>query len=692
VSVGEKIYKKTWSKHSSASRNSSIRLTPSPGFNHPPRILRYLAATAFCAGIAPLPAQQRPADITELSLPDLLNTPISTASRFSQSSMEAPASVTVVTREQIQRSGYRTLADILRGVQGFYITYDRQYSYIGVRGFSNPGDYNTRVLLMVDGHRLNDTIFEQAMVGTEFTIDVDLIDHVEITRGPASSLYGTNAVFGVINVITRKGSDLHGVEAASDAGSFNTYRGRLSYGREIAGVQTLLSGTFYGSQGPKQLYYPEYDDPSTNNGIASHADDDQFIDLLATLTTRGLRFQAAYNAREKGEPTGAFDDVFNDRRSREADGHGYLDLRYEGVLGKTSSFLARTYFDRVMYDGKFVQAGDNGSVLNKDFGRGESFGLELQSTIRIRDKYRFVSGFEYRNDFRQEITNYDVSPFHSYLNYDHPSFVAAPYIEGEIPLRGSFLLAPSVRVDYNPRVGWMTSPRVALRFAQGERNHFKLMFGQSFRSPNAYELYYYPASTPSRLEPERNLAWEGNWDRDFSNGFLLSTALYANRMRNFVATNETDELGFHNEGKMDTAGLETTLQKKWLGGATAILGYSNTFQQLGDDGDGKINSPKHLGKLNASIPLLKKKVFGTLDAQYVGRRSTLTQNTVSPYTTLNFTLLGRDIFGRLDLSASLYNALDKTFYDPGAEQHRQDALQQDGRSFRVKLVWHGGGR
>ncbi|HEY1212877.1 MAG TPA: TonB-dependent receptor [Bryobacteraceae bacterium] len=692
MSVGEKVYQKRCSRHSSASWNSPIRRIPSPGFSHSPRLIRYLAAAVLCAAIAPLSAQQKPADITELSLPDLLNTPISTASRFSQSSMEAPASVTVVTREQIQRSGYRTLADILRGVQGFYITYDRQYSYVGVRGFSNPGDYNTRVLLMVDGHRLNDAIFEQAMVGTEFTIDVDLIDHVEITRGPASSIYGTNAVFAVINVITRKGSDLDGVEAASDAGSFNTYRGRLSYGREIAGIQTLLSGTFYGSQGPKQLYYPEYADPSTNNGIASHADDDQFVDLLATLSKRGLRFQAAYNAREKGDPTGAFGDVFNDRRNREADAHGYLDLRYERSIGSSSSLLARTYFDRYMYDGKFVQDGESGSILNKDFGRGESFGLELQSTTRLWDRYRFVSGFEYRNDFRQEVTNYDLSPFTSYLNYDHPSFVAAPYVEGEIPLGGSYLLAPSIRVDYNPRVGWMASPRLALRFSQGDRNHFKLMFGQSFRSPNAYELYYYPAYTPSKLAAERNLAWEGNWDREFSSGFLLSTALYANRMRNFIATNEANTLGFDNEGKMETAGLETTFQKKWLNGATAILGYSDTFQQLGDDGEGKINSPKHLGKLNASIPLLTKKTFATIDAQYVGRRATLAQNTVSPYTTLNFTLLGQDVFGHLDLSASLFNALDKNFYDPGAEQHLQDALQQDGRSFRVKLVWHGGGR
>ena len=118
-------------------------------------------------------------------------------------------------------------------MRGFYISYDRQYSYVGVRGFSNPGDYNTRVLLMVDGHRLNDAIYEQAMVGTEFSVDVDLIERVEIIRGPASSLYGTNAVFAVINVITRTASEIHGEELEGDAGSFNTYRGRMTYGDRL---------------------------------------------------------------------------------------------------------------------------------------------------------------------------------------------------------------------------------------------------------------------------------------------------------------------------------------------------------------------------------------------------------------------------------------------------------------------------
>src|SRR5580692_6802382 len=128
--------------------------------------------------------QQGSPDLAEQSLTDLMNIKVYGAARYIQPASDAPVSVTVVTRDEIDKAGYRTLADILRSVRGFYISNDRLYSYVGVRGFSNPGDYNTRVLLMVDGHRLNDAIYEQAMVGTEFALDVDLIARVEIIRGP----------------------------------------------------------------------------------------------------------------------------------------------------------------------------------------------------------------------------------------------------------------------------------------------------------------------------------------------------------------------------------------------------------------------------------------------------------------------------------------------------------------------------
>src|ERR1700722_12865283 len=105
-------------------------------------------------------AQDKPANPSLLddSLEDLMAIKIDTvygASGFKQKVTEAPASVTIITSEEIRKHGYRTLADILRNVRGFYVSYDRNYSYLGGRGFGFPGQYNNAVTLLIDGHRLN---------------------------------------------------------------------------------------------------------------------------------------------------------------------------------------------------------------------------------------------------------------------------------------------------------------------------------------------------------------------------------------------------------------------------------------------------------------------------------------------------------------------------------------------------------
>src|SRR6185295_1369374 len=162
---------------------------------------------------------------TLLSLDDLMKAEIYTASKHWQAISEAPASVSIVTADEIQKYGYRTLADILRSIRGISITSDRNYSYVGVRGFARPGDFNTRLLLLVDGHRFNDNVYDGAYIGTDFPIDVDLIERVELIRGPSSSLYGGSAFFGVINVVTKRAHNLRGPMVSFEAGTLGTYKG-----------------------------------------------------------------------------------------------------------------------------------------------------------------------------------------------------------------------------------------------------------------------------------------------------------------------------------------------------------------------------------------------------------------------------------------------------------------------------------
>jgi outer membrane receptor for ferrienterochelin and colicin len=185
------------------------------------KVLRWFAALVLTATAA---AQQESTDLSQASLEELSNIQVYSASKHMQSASDAPASVTVVTADEIQKYGYRNLADILRSVPGFYVTYDRDYTFVGVRGFGRLGDWNSRILVLIDGHRINNNVLGQAMLGNEFLVDVDMIDRVEIVRGPSSSLYGANAFFAVINVITRTAKQVKDWELSFQTGALARMR------------------------------------------------------------------------------------------------------------------------------------------------------------------------------------------------------------------------------------------------------------------------------------------------------------------------------------------------------------------------------------------------------------------------------------------------------------------------------------
>lgn len=145
----------------------------------------------FLIVIVSVPAAAQDEQFPIDTIEQLMSTEVTTvtgASKYQQELIDAPASISIISADDIRKGGYRTLDEILNSVRGFYTTYDRAYSYVGLRGFSPLGDYGTRLLVLVDGHRLNDAVYEQAPVGSDFPVDIDLIKRVEVIRGPSSSL------------------------------------------------------------------------------------------------------------------------------------------------------------------------------------------------------------------------------------------------------------------------------------------------------------------------------------------------------------------------------------------------------------------------------------------------------------------------------------------------------------------------
>jgi iron complex outermembrane receptor protein len=136
----------------------------------------FCAALVFACLLPAYGEDQSKDDVLSLSIEELAQVKVFSASRHSEEVRQAPSSVSIITAEDIRRYGWRTLGDAMRSLRGFYTSSDRDYAYLGVRGFLRPGDYNSRILLMVNGHRLNDGVYDSAPFGTEFPLDLDLID------------------------------------------------------------------------------------------------------------------------------------------------------------------------------------------------------------------------------------------------------------------------------------------------------------------------------------------------------------------------------------------------------------------------------------------------------------------------------------------------------------------------------------
>jgi outer membrane receptor for ferrienterochelin and colicins len=645
--------------------------------------------------------QKPPRELADASLEDLMNVEVKSvysASKFLQKVTDAPSSVSVVTANEIKKYGYRTLADILRSVEGFYITYDRNYSYIGVRGFARPGDYNTRVLLLVNGHRLNDNIYDLALLGTELPIEIDLIDRIEIIRGPSSSLYGTSAFFAVINIIIKKGEDVRGVEFSIEGASFGTYKGRFSYGHKFRNdLDLLISGSYYDSRGPRRLYIKEFDDPATNHGVAENADDDHAQKIYGNLTYHGFGLRGVYGSREKGIPTASFNTAFNDSRTRTTDTRGYLGFQYQHFFSDQSELLARAAFDLYRYDGTFIFDYSDGGIpqltSNIDVVRGESWSGELQFTKVLLFNHKATFGGEYRDNLRQNQRNYDLAPYFQYIDDRRKSRNSAFYLQDQYTIRENVTLNAGVRLDENSRFGATIKPRLGLIYHPAQKTSLKFLYGGAYRAPNSYELYYlggeaYKANP--NLKPENIKTGELVIEQYIGDRLRLSASAYIYRINGLISqqTDPRDGLiTFNNVDKVESKGFEAEIETKLASGVEGRIGYTLQHTQNQHTQQTLSNSPKHLGKFNLIVPLVKQKVFTSLELQYTSKRRTLAGANTEAFWLSNLTFFGQKLAKGLDLTFSVYNLFDQKYGDPGAEEHRQDIIEQNGRNVRLKLTY-----
>lgn len=669
---------------------------PAPYRNRPGGRVR-LAPVLLCLPLvaAPAIAAAQVVDVTQMSLEQLLDVTIIGASKYEQRQDAVAAAVSVITRDEIKAFGWRTASEILASLPGIYTTYDRQYTYLGTRGFGLPGDFNTRILLAVNGNRVNEVVYDSASFDRVLPVDIDLIERIEFIPGPGGAVYGQNALFGVVNVVTRSGAGVDGTELA---GSYqipqSARQGRATWGKTLDnGLDVLVSATAYKSDGEDLFFeFPGATEAphfyANESGVAYGMDGEEDKELFASLARGPWSFDLSYGDRRKDDPTATYlsEPLVSGQYQR--DRYLVTQLQYQdSYADETLHLLARLFLGRHRYTGQFSY----GTPYSyKGFSDWQGVEVRLLSTTWAGHK--LMIGMEYQDNSRRDQSNEDqLDPANNVL-IPGSGWRLGVYAQDELALSETLTATLGLRFDSNDVTDNEWSPRAALIWKASPNTTVKGLYGRAHRAPNAYEADFEDAvsqvANPS-LEGESIDTLELVIDQRVRRNLNVRASLYHWNMRGLVTlgTDPLSGLSQYQSGEdIEANGVELSADTTWDWGGR--LRGSLSYQDVAyASGAGLDNSPRFLGKLNLSGPLAATGLRFGYELQYTSERQAIDGSDLDGYWLSNLQLSSDTWVRGLEVSLGLYNLFDTRYEHPGADSNWQNALEQDGRSARLKLSY-----
>ena len=308
---------------------------------------------------------------------------------------------------------------------------------------------------------------------------------------------------------------------------------------------------------------------------------------------------------------------------------------------------------------------------------------------KIFDLHVLTIGAEYQDDFRLDRRVFEPSTGQVFTDVHDTRRNYGVFGQGDFTVLTNLHLNTGVRYDQYGHFDPSFSPRAALIYNPFEQSTLKFIYGTAFRDPSFLEL-----SDPGfhGIKPEKITSYDLIYEQGILQNLRSSISGYYNRMDNLI----NFENGAFDNFNADTLAMELALEGKWPNGFQTRLSYTLQHTENRDTGAGLPDSPASLVKFNASAPLWRDKVFAGLEVQYTSSSHTvyadLSGDTLpgpdAPgYAVVNLTLYSQHIVKNLEISASIYNLLNTTYYEPSSRFHLQNVIQQDGRTFRVKLTY-----
>ncbi len=602
------------------------------------------------------------------------------ASRYDQDTREAQSSISIITADEIRRYGYRTVAEALAHVRGFVVNDDRNYSYVGVRGFAVPGDYNSRILLLMDGHRINESVFGSAPIGSDGLIDMRVVERIEVVRGPGSSLYGTSAMFAVVNIVTRQPRWVRGLEVTASDASYGTHRGTITAGGRLAGgVELMVSAAAFRSDG-QNLAFPGL-------GTAVAADGERYDRQFAKLTAGDWTLQAGRSWRLKQIPTGSFQTTFNDPRARTTDAYSSAFLRYRHGFSSLSSVDATFSYDAYTYHGRYPYA----TGLTTDYGLARSWSMEAQYVRLVRGSHRVVLGTAAQFNTKQDQGGDNVDSGTVIFRSHRASTVGALFAQDEWRLNSALQTTVGLRYDHYDTFGGTLNPRLAVVYDVPRAGTFKLLYGRAFRAPNVYEMDYQDGGRSSKastgLQPERMESYEAVFEGRPVNRLRFTATAFVLNLSALITQvlDPTDSLlVYRNLGRARSQGVELEADVRLPGGFEA--GASVTVQQVTDPTTHAAlpSSPHALATAHFSAPVAGDRLRASLSMRYVGNQRSVMGTPVRGSAISDLTFVAR-VSDRFSADLGLYNVFNASYSNPAGSDQVAAVIPQNRRNLRAGL-------
>ena len=584
------------------------------------------------------------------------------ATKIATPTLEVASSISVIDSSEIANKNSFNAADLLKDQYGVYIT--RQGSPGSLESIFLRGGNSNHTLVLIDGVEMNmpndpSNTFDFSDLST------DNIERIEILRGPQSILYGSDALAGVINIVTRRGYGKPKASLSFEGGSYGTYKGFAGLNGSFKPFDYSLTFSKYKTSGfssASKKYGNTEKDGTENNNFSSRFGFKLEKDLHLNI------FYRYNNANTDNDQHGGFfgDDPTYIYKLEES------AFRTEGDLsllnGLINSKLGFSYFRNVRkysFDSTL-----NNPFASASFYDGRKIKFDLQNNLILSDNFKFILGLETEKE-EDNSEYYDYSSLFPYEDILPSSSLrtSAFYLENQFKFLNAIFGTVGMRYDHHERFGSKVTYRIAPAYIIWETGtKLKATLGTGFKTPSLTFLFD-PAYGNPNLKPEKSIGWDAGFEQFINNSLNFGITYFNNSFEDLFGFDENfREI---NINKASTDGLEFFAEINPVENAKLKVNY--TYTNAIDKSDGSpdknealLRRPKYKLDLDFNYNF-SNDINTNIELIYAGRRDDKDFSLVpakriqlSPYTLINLAVSYK-AFNYIQLSGRIENLLNKYY-------------------------------